>query len=77
MTALQTTGRGSVGHLALDGIEVDDGRKVGGAEVVTWLGTLGTLGRSAFQLASTSGEGEQWIELVGRLARPRAGRDSL
>jgi alkylation response protein AidB-like acyl-CoA dehydrogenase len=50
VAALQTTGLGSVGHLTLDGVAVDDARRVGGAEVLAWLRTLATLGRSAFQL---------------------------
>ncbi|MGN6338542.1 acyl-CoA dehydrogenase family protein [Mycobacterium sp.] len=67
VTALETTGLGSVGHLALDGTEVDDSRKVGGAEVVTWLGTLGTLGRSAFQL----GVLERGLKMTADYARER------
>lgn len=67
VTALETTGLGSVGHLALDGTEVDEGRKVGGAEVVAWLGTLGTLGRSAFQL----GVLERGLKMTAEYARER------
>ncbi|MEE3752431.1 acyl-CoA dehydrogenase family protein [Mycobacterium intracellulare] len=67
LTALETTGLGSVGHLALDGTEVDGARKVGGAEVVTWLGTLGTLGRSAFQL----GVLERGLQMTAEYARER------
>ncbi|OBH60383.1 acyl-CoA dehydrogenase [Mycobacterium colombiense] len=67
VTALETTGLGSVGHLALDGTQVDEGRKVGGAEVVTWLGTLGTLGRSAFQL----GVLERGLHMTAEYARER------
>jgi len=67
VTALQTTGLGSVGHLALDGTEVDGGRRVGGAEVATWLGTLGTLGRSAFQL----GVLERGLQMTTEYARER------
>ncbi len=33
VTALQTTGFNSAGHLALDGVAVDDSRRVGGGEV--------------------------------------------
>ena len=40
VTALRTTGLGSIGHLALDGVAVDDARRVGGSEVAAWLGTL-------------------------------------
>jgi alkylation response protein AidB-like acyl-CoA dehydrogenase len=67
VTALKTTGLGSVGHLALEGTEVDDSRRVGGAEVVTWLGTLATLGRSAFQL----GVLERGLQMTAEYARER------
>jgi alkylation response protein AidB-like acyl-CoA dehydrogenase len=67
VTALETTGLGSVGHLALDGTQVDESRKVGGAEVVAWLGTLGTLGRSAFQL----GVLERGLQMTAEYARER------
>ncbi len=67
VTALETTGLGSVGHLALDGTEVDDSRKVGGAEVVTWLSTLSALGRSAFQL----GVLERGLQMTAEYARER------
>jgi alkylation response protein AidB-like acyl-CoA dehydrogenase len=50
VTALETTGLGSVGHLELSGVEVGGGRLVGGHEVVDWLSALAALGRSAFQL---------------------------
>lgn len=50
VTALQTTGLGSTGYLTLDDVAVDGSRCVGASEVATWLGTLATLGRSAFQL---------------------------
>ena len=40
VTALHTTGFNSAGHLALDGVAVDDSRRVGGSEVAPWLGTL-------------------------------------
>ena len=65
VTAMQTTGLGSVGHLALDGAEVDGARMVGGAEVVVWLDTLATLGRSAFQL----GVLERGLQLTAEYAR--------
>ncbi len=67
VTALETTGLGSVGHLTLDGIEVDGARMVGGAEVVVWLETLATLGRSAFQL----GVLERGLQLTAEYARTR------
>ena len=39
VTPLETTGLGSVGHLALDGTAVDGSRQVGGGDVVAWLRT--------------------------------------
>ena len=50
VTSLDTTGHGSVAHLECHGVEVGADRVVGGDEVVSWLTTHGTLGRSAFQL---------------------------
>ena len=67
VAAMQTTGFGSVGHLALEGTEVDGTRRVGGAEVVAWLDTLFTLGRSAFQL----GVLERGLRLTAEYARTR------
>ncbi|MGB8390807.1 acyl-CoA dehydrogenase family protein [Mycobacterium sp.] len=67
VTAIQTTGLGSVGHLELAGTEVDATRRVGGAEVVSWLDTLFTLGRSAFQL----GVLERGLQLTAEYARTR------
>src|SRR5262249_36564879 len=67
VTALKTTGHGSVGHLELQGVEVDAGRVVGGVEVTGWLATHGTLGRSAFQL----GVLERALELTAEYARAR------
>jgi len=67
VTALQTTGLGSVGHLALDGTQVDDSRRVGGSEVAAWLGTLATLGRTAFQL----GVLERGLQMTAEYARTR------
>ncbi|BBX94738.1 acyl-CoA dehydrogenase family protein [Mycobacterium lacus] len=65
VTALQTTGLGSVGHLALEG--VDATRRVGGGEVASWLGTLATLGRAAFQL----GVLERGLRMTAEYARTR------
>src|ERR1700704_2204192 len=48
VSALDTTGHGSVGHLDLRGVEAD--RVVGGDDVVAWLTTHGDLGRRAYQL---------------------------
>ena len=67
VTPLQTTGLGSVGHLALDGASVDDARRVGGPEVVAWLRTISTLGRSAYQL----GVLERGLQLTAEYARTR------
>jgi 3-oxocholest-4-en-26-oyl-CoA dehydrogenase beta subunit len=67
VTPLATTGKNSVAHLALDGVAVDDARKVGGSEVVAWLGTLGTLGRSAFQL----GVLDRGLQMTAEYARER------
>jgi alkylation response protein AidB-like acyl-CoA dehydrogenase len=67
VTALRTTGLGSVGHLALDGVVVDGSRQVGGDEVATWLGTLGTLGRAAYQL----GVLERGLQMTAEYARTR------
>ncbi|HTQ21316.1 acyl-CoA dehydrogenase family protein [Mycobacterium sp.] len=67
VTALDTTGLGSVGHLALDGTEVDAARQVGGGEIVPWLRTISTLGRSAFQL----GVLERGLQMTAEYARTR------
>jgi 3-oxocholest-4-en-26-oyl-CoA dehydrogenase beta subunit len=67
VTALRTTGLGSVGHLALDGVTVDGSHQVGGDEVGPWLGTLGTLGRSAYQL----GVLERGLQMTAEYARTR------
>jgi 3-oxocholest-4-en-26-oyl-CoA dehydrogenase beta subunit len=67
VTALQTTGRGSVGHLALDGTQVDAGRVVGDGAVAVWLDTLLALGRSAFQL----GVLERGLQMTAEYARTR------
>ena len=50
VSALETTGLGSIGHLRLDGVEVDRQRIVGGEDVVSWIATFDGLGRTAFQL---------------------------
>lgn len=65
--SLSTTGHGSIGHLELRGVQVGAGRVVGGDEVVAWLSTRGTLGRSAFQL----GVLERALELTAEYARER------
>jgi 3-oxocholest-4-en-26-oyl-CoA dehydrogenase beta subunit len=67
MTALQTTGLGCVGHLALDDVAVAADRKAGGSEVVSWLRTISTLGRSAFQL----GVLERGLQMTAEYARTR------
>jgi alkylation response protein AidB-like acyl-CoA dehydrogenase len=65
--SLSTTGHGSVGHLELRGVELSADRVVGGGEVLAWLTTHGTLGRSAFQL----GVVERALELTAEYARER------
>ena len=67
VTSLDTTGHGTVGHLELQGVELGADRVVGGADVVGWLTTHGTLGRSAFQL----GVLERALELTAEYARER------
>ena len=67
VTALQTTGLGSIGRLTLDGVAVDGSRRIGGSEVAAWLGTLATLGRSAFQL----GVLERGLQMTAEYARTR------
>lgn len=65
--SLRTTGHGSVGHLELQGVEVGADRVIGDADVLTWLTTRVTLGRSAFQL----GVLERALELTAQYARER------
>jgi len=67
VTALYTTGLGSLGHLALKAVEVDDSMRVGGSEVAAWLDTLATLGRTAFQL----GVLERGLQMTAEYARTR------
>ncbi|MCV7400158.1 acyl-CoA/acyl-ACP dehydrogenase [Mycobacterium fragae] len=67
VTALETTGRGSVGHLRLDGVELDETRKVGGDQVLGWISTHAALGRSAFQL----GVLDRGLQLTAEYARTR------
>ena len=67
VAGLQTTGLGSVGHLTLEGTQIDGTRMVGGPEAVVWLDTLATLGRSAFQL----GVLERGLQLTAEYARTR------
>jgi 3-oxocholest-4-en-26-oyl-CoA dehydrogenase beta subunit len=64
VTALKTTGHGSVGQLELDGVS---GRMLAGGDVVGWLTTRDTLGRTAFQL----GVLERALELTAEYARTR------
>ena len=66
-TSIVTTGHGSVGHLDVQGVELDDSRLVGGDDVLSWLTTRGTLARSAFQL----GVLERALELTAQYARER------
>jgi alkylation response protein AidB-like acyl-CoA dehydrogenase len=65
VTALDTTGHGSVAQLELQGVEAD--QVGGGDEAFAWLTTHGTLGRSAYQL----GVLERALELTAQYARER------
>ena len=67
VSSLDTTGHGSVGHLELQNVELGSDRVVGTEEVVSWLTTHATLGRSAFQL----GVLERALELTAEYARER------
>jgi alkylation response protein AidB-like acyl-CoA dehydrogenase len=67
VTALDTTGKGSVGELDLVGVTLGADRLVGGSDVVEWLTTHLTLGQSAFQL----GVLERALELTAEYARTR------
>ena len=67
VSALETTGLGSIGHLRLDGVEVDRQRIVGGEDVVSWIATLDGLGRTAFQL----GVLDRGLQLTAEYARTR------
>jgi 3-oxocholest-4-en-26-oyl-CoA dehydrogenase beta subunit len=67
VTALQTTGLGSVAGLRLEGVEVGRERIVGGQDVVSWGGTLEVLGRTAFQL----GVLDRGLQLTAEYARTR------
>jgi 3-oxocholest-4-en-26-oyl-CoA dehydrogenase beta subunit len=67
VTALDTTGLGSIGQLRLDGVGVGSGRVVGGEDVVSWIKTLDVLGRTAFQL----GVLERGLQLTAEYARTR------
>lgn len=67
VTPVETTGRGSVGRLELQGVQIDTGRRVGGDEVLGWLSTRYSLGRAAFQL----GVLERALELTAEYARTR------
>ena len=64
---LDTTGHGSVGRLECHGVELGADRVVGDNDVVSWLTTHATLGRSAFQL----GVVERALELTAEYARER------
>jgi 3-oxocholest-4-en-26-oyl-CoA dehydrogenase beta subunit len=67
VTALETTGRSSIGHLLLDGVEADHQRIVGGDDAVAWISALAELGRSAFQL----GVLDRGLQLTAEYARTR------
>ncbi|MCV7152345.1 acyl-CoA dehydrogenase family protein [Mycolicibacterium pyrenivorans] len=69
VTSLSTTGHGSVGHLDLRGVEIDEQRAVGadGPAALSWIETHHTLGLSAFQL----GVLDRALELTAQYARER------
>jgi alkylation response protein AidB-like acyl-CoA dehydrogenase len=67
VTALDTTGHGSVGALECHGVTLDGDRRVGGPEVLDWLRTRHGLGRSAYQL----GVLERALEMTAEYARER------
>jgi alkylation response protein AidB-like acyl-CoA dehydrogenase len=67
VTGLDTTGRGSVGQLDLQGVDVDPGRLVGDVAVVDWLTALAALGQSALQLGTL----ERALQLTAEYARIR------
>lgn len=67
VTPLATTGLGSVAHLELAGVQVDDSRQVGGEDAVAWIAASSSLGRSAFQL----GVLERGLQLTAEYARER------
>ena len=67
VSSLDTTGHGSVGHLELQGADIDASGVVGGDDVVGWLNARVTMGRSAFQL----GVLERALELTAQYARER------
>jgi alkylation response protein AidB-like acyl-CoA dehydrogenase len=67
VTALDTTGLGSIGHLRLDRVELERQRLVGGEDVVSWIATLDVLGRTAFQL----GVLDRGLQLTAEYARTR------
>lgn len=65
VSALDTTGHGSVAQLELQGVEA--ARVIGDEAVLAWLTTHAALGRSAFQL----GVLERALELTSEYARER------
>ncbi len=67
VAAMETTGLGSIGHLTLDGVEVSEPPIGAGDDVVRWLSTLATFGRSAFQL----GVLDRGLQLTAEYARTR------
>ena len=67
VTALQTTGLNSCGHLDLAGVQVSADRVVGDAETLDWLRTHRTVGLTAYQL----GVLQRALELTAEYARTR------
>jgi alkylation response protein AidB-like acyl-CoA dehydrogenase len=67
VSALDTTGHGSVGLLELSGVALGADRVVGDAEVLAWLTVRHHLGRAAYQL----GVLDRALELTATYARER------
>jgi alkylation response protein AidB-like acyl-CoA dehydrogenase len=68
VTALDTTGRGSVGHLELAGVTVGADRVIdAGQPVVDWLDAHQALGQSAYQLGVLT----RALEMTAEYARER------
>ncbi|UXA17487.1 acyl-CoA dehydrogenase family protein [Mycobacterium sp. SMC-4] len=67
MEALTVTGRSSIGHLTLSGVEVGADRVLADESALSWIRARLSLGRSAFQL----GVVERALELTAEYARER------
>jgi 3-oxocholest-4-en-26-oyl-CoA dehydrogenase beta subunit len=67
VTALDTTGHGSIGALQLQNVSVGTDRRIGGSDALDWLVNRNALARSAYQL----GVLERALELTAEYARER------